>query len=61
MGSSSKGGGLLQNADFETTLFMDGPYPPVDLYLNIEKSKWKIQVWQTEFLACKNQFRNWFL
>ena len=35
--------------------------PPVDLYLNFEKSKWKTQVQQTGFLACKNQFWNRFL
>ena len=28
--------------------------PPVDLYLNFEKSSWKNQFWQTGFLACKN-------
>ena len=32
--------------------------PPVDLYLNFEKSSWKNQVQRTGFLACKNQFRN---
>ena len=36
-------------------------WPPVDLYLNIEKSILKNQVWWTGFSACKNQFRNWFL
>ena len=35
--------------------------PPVDLYLNFEKSSWKTQVRWTGFLTCKNQFRNWFL
>ena len=35
--------------------------PPVDLYLNFEKSSWKNQVRRTGFLACKNQFRNLFL
>ena len=34
---------------------------PVDLYLNFEKSSWKNQVRLTGFLACKNQFWNWFL
>ena len=33
---------------------------PVDLYLNFEKSSWKHQIWQTGFLACKNQFRSAF-
>ena len=33
-------------------------YPPVDLYLNFEKSSWKTQVRRTGFLACKNEFRN---
>ena len=32
--------------------------PPVDLYLNFEKSSWKNQVPRTGFLASKNQFRN---
>ena len=32
--------------------------PPVDLYLNLEKSSWKTQGQRTEFLACKNQSRN---
>ena len=43
--------------------------PPVDLYLISEKSIWKYQVRRTGFLvyyeldyvACKNQFQNWFL
>ena len=35
--------------------------PPVDLYMNFEKSRLKNHVPQTGFLACKNQFRNWFL
>ena len=26
-----------------------------------KKSSYKNQVWQTGFLACKNQFQNWFL
>ena len=38
-----------------------GLYPLVDLYLNFEKSIWTTQVWRTGFLACKNQFQNWFL
>ena len=40
---------------------MEGAIPPVDLYLNFEKSSWKNQVRRTEFLACKNQFGNGFL
>ena len=31
------------------------------LICTFEKSSWKIQVQWTGFLACKNQFRNWFL
>ena len=27
--------------------------PPIDLYLNIEKSNWKTHVQRTGFLACK--------
>ena len=36
-------------------------FPPVDLYLNFEKSSWKSQVRWTVFLACKNEYWNWFL
>ena len=36
-------------------------FPPVDLYFISDKSSWKNQVQRTGFLACKNQFRNWFL
>ena len=32
--------------------------PPVDLYLDFEKSSWKNQVQRTGFLACRNQFQN---
>ena len=35
--------------------------PPVDLYLNFEKLSWKNNVRWNRFLACKNQFRIWFL
>ena len=34
---------------------------PVNLYLNFDKSSWKNQFQKTGFLACKNQFRNWFV
>ena len=40
-------------------LFTDRP--PVDLYLIFEKSSCKNQVRVAGFLACKNQFWNWFL
>jgi hypothetical protein len=36
-------------------------YCPIHLYLIFEKSSWKNQVQRIGFLACKNQFRNWFL
>ena len=39
----------------------EGAWSPVDLYLICEKSSSKNQVRQTEFLACKNQFQDWFL
>ena len=34
---------------------------PIYLCLIFEKSSLKNQVQGTEFLTCKNQFRNWFL
>ena len=45
--------GWKWNTNSETSL--------VELYLNFEKSSWKNQVRRTGFLACKNQFWNWFL
>ena len=36
-------------------------YNPIHLYLIFEKSSLKIQVRQTGFLTCKNQFQNSFL
>ena len=49
---------FLKNYMVQSFVLLHAYRPPVDLYLNFEKSSWKNQVRRTGFLACKNQFRN---